>query len=321
MTLKRRSPKKNAQSANTTMKLLKQLMDGEVHLYNRLLKQKIYSDLIVDIHIHGSITSGLMNIALTQLHAGADAFMVRVHINSCGGLAHEAFHLFAALKAHPANLRNGVKAYISGTCMSAALIVAMGCTKRVARPDAVFLHHSAHGGSKASVRQVNEAIDNVLKVCADRDGRAAFDTLKRRGNRNQPFAAFEAKALNIVDEIDDFEPWEPSDYLLEHIDNAEYLENPEEFENKPKRAPVKRKVVNRHQELQKRANAWADRVVENGIPTDIYGFPSAYFEALAHRMPVLFTHPTISLEDVTEFRLMAIDARINAMQRRKAAIA
>ncbi len=296
---------KKPQPVNRAMKRLKFMMDGEVHLYAGLLKHKLHSEPILNIHVHGHITAGLVNTLITMLHGNPGSNLVRVHINSVGGVAYEAFHLFASLKAHPANLRNGVTAYISGACMSAALVVAMGCKKRIARPDSVFLHHSAHGGSDRSVREVNEAIDNTLKVCADREGQAAFDTLKLRGNEHQPFAAFEAQALSIVHEVREFEPRQPSEEFLDQVDNAEYLENPEEYENKPKRLPAPKSTPT----IEDRANAWADMVIEKGIPVNEFGcfmssFPRQYYDALKGRMQ-LPNVPMITPWDAAEFKIAA----------------
>ncbi|RWA62126.1 ATP-dependent Clp protease proteolytic subunit [Mesorhizobium sp.] len=93
---------------------------------------------IADIRMIGEVDDAMAIAVGDQLHAARLCPGIEVFIDSEGGDFDAAVRIYRAIRWHPATLK---RARLGRRCMSAGVLVAMGCDVRVASPNTEFLLH------------------------------------------------------------------------------------------------------------------------------------------------------------------------------------
>lgn len=165
----------------------------------------------VNLWITDEITHGLANTVVRQIYLTPFArFSVR--INSGGGEVDAAYRIIGAITAIQETQNRPVTGYATEAA-SAALVVFASCGKRIAHPNARFLHHSSSAGGCAPRTKLGrlecQQVDAMVMELFQRTGadcEALWMMLRAAGDRSLPFDAQVALATGIATQVEWYQP-------------------------------------------------------------------------------------------------------------------
>lgn len=156
------------------------------------------------IQLFGGIGPGSAAAVRSQLAQVREGSPITVEINSDGGSVSEAAAIYALLSAW----RGVVTTSIVGWALSAATMVAMAGSRRLAQPTSLLMVHAPHmstGGNAQSLRQDADALDQVaqsMRAAYRRTGQkdAVISTWLDSGEDHW-FTSDQALAAGLITEI------------------------------------------------------------------------------------------------------------------------
>lgn len=135
------------------------------------------------------------------------ASRINLHINSPGGYVSDGLHMYAAIKAHPAE----IVAYIESQAASAASFVALAADKVAIFPQAKIFIHDAHGavyGNSKDARVLAELLEeesnNIASIYAEKAGGTATqwrEAMQANEGIGSTYRGKEAVEAGLADEV------------------------------------------------------------------------------------------------------------------------
>lgn len=168
-------------------------------------RAKVYIYDTVGSSWYGGVDAQSFAHELDAITAGT----IDLHINSPGGDVWDGYAIYAALKAHPAN----ISAHIDGVAASAASFIAMSAEEILIGKPSRMMIHDASGlvwGNAADMRMMADLLDDisadVAQIYADRAGGKASkwrEKMQANAGYGTWFSSAEAVKEGLADRIDD----------------------------------------------------------------------------------------------------------------------
>lgn len=139
----------------------------------------------IEIEILGEIDTAMAGRVRRQLDTAPYASSLHVVVDSEGGSAAAAYEMYAALLNHPAERKI---AFVAGAA-SAAVLVIMGCDRRVAVPTSTILLHETEYPIDAAPRWTAQKHEDAAATCRWWDRQEAAIFAYRTGQSAEVFLA------------------------------------------------------------------------------------------------------------------------------------